>query len=243
MEHFFYEPWTDGDDRRRLETDPAGNPLSPYHPWNKDTKPKPTGRTWREKYTWDTAPRWDRTVMETGCYARIWTPALARKMPENPFIVSTGHSLRMLLPKSRPTLAEMEMESGGGVSLVQKLLDGYDALIVVDAVQGGGAPGTVYLLEPQLPDTLPHPTDELDALLGHLCDAQLSRLFILAKALGVLPPKVIMVGCQPHSCDELSSGLSRPVQKGVDLALQYVQPAFGKLNGAPSIQIGSERRR
>ena len=43
-------------------TDPAGNPLSPHHPWNKITKPRPQGQNWKEKYTWDTAPRWDRHV-------------------------------------------------------------------------------------------------------------------------------------------------------------------------------------
>ena len=137
---------------------------------------------------------------------------------------------RRLLSQGPPPGVEV-METGGGVGLVQKLLDGYDALIVVDAVERGGAPGTVYLLEPQLPDTVSPPTDELDALLGHLCDTQLSRLFILAKALGVLPPKVLVVGCQPQCCDELGSGLSGPVLQAVEVALERVRTAIEKLNG------------
>ena len=37
IEHSYYEGW----DGKRFDTDPKGNPLSPYHPWNKETKPKP----------------------------------------------------------------------------------------------------------------------------------------------------------------------------------------------------------
>ena len=37
--------------------------------------PKPSKESWKDRYTWDTAPRWDRQVVEAGCYARIWTTA------------------------------------------------------------------------------------------------------------------------------------------------------------------------
>lgn len=137
--------------------------------------------------------------------------------------------VRRLQAQGPPSGVEV-MEARGGVDLVQRLLDGYDALIVVDAVERGGAPGTVYLLEPQVSNTLSLPTDERDALLGHLCDTQLARLFTLAKTLGVLPEQVLVVGCQPQSCDELGSGLSEPVGKAVEVALQYVRAAISKLS-------------
>src|SRR3954453_21168494 len=42
VEHSFYEDWTtNGNGGPRFPTDPAGNPLSPYHPWNKETIPRP----------------------------------------------------------------------------------------------------------------------------------------------------------------------------------------------------------
>ena len=108
VEHSFYEEWTGSGQRQRYATDPAGKPLSPYHPWNKVTKPRPSGQNWKEKYTWDTAPRWDRMSMEAGAYARLWNTAVAKKLPDNPFIESTGHSLRIRLPKGR--LPETEVE-------------------------------------------------------------------------------------------------------------------------------------
>lgn len=104
VEHSYYEDWTDG---KRFDTDPLGGPLSPHHPWNKQTKPLPTGRNWREKYTWATSPRWDRTVMEAGVYARMWITALAQKV-QNDFIKPTGTSMKLSVPKGE--LPEMELE-------------------------------------------------------------------------------------------------------------------------------------
>jgi hydrogenase large subunit len=106
VEHSYYDEWTGA--ARHFPRDPAGNPLSPYHPWNKVTKPRPSGQNWKEKYTWDTAPRWDRNSMEAGCYARLWNTAVARKIDENPFMASTGHSMRFQVP--RGALPEMELE-------------------------------------------------------------------------------------------------------------------------------------
>ncbi|MEO7132719.1 MAG: nickel-dependent hydrogenase large subunit [Vicinamibacterales bacterium] len=108
VEHSYYEEWTGSGQQQHFATDPAGHPLSPYHPWNKITKPRPGGQSWKEKYTWDTAPRWDRLGMEAGCYSRLWSTAVAQKMPANPFIESTGHSLKMRLPKG--ALPEMDLE-------------------------------------------------------------------------------------------------------------------------------------
>lgn len=99
VEHSYYEGWQN--EGVRYATDPAGNPISPNHPWNKETKPKPVyKRSWKERYTWDTAPRWDRQVMEAGTYARMWTTAAAGKLPHTRFIQSTGTSLRLDVPKT-----------------------------------------------------------------------------------------------------------------------------------------------
>ncbi|MGH9182688.1 MAG: nickel-dependent hydrogenase large subunit [Acidimicrobiales bacterium] len=105
--HSFYDDWTIGTSPR-FRTDPLGNPISPNHPWNKTTLPRPTGTNFREKYTWSTAPRWDRQVVETGTYGRMWTTALNGKTQDNPFLEATGHSLRMVIP--RHALPEQELE-------------------------------------------------------------------------------------------------------------------------------------
>jgi len=108
VEHSFYEEWTGDGQQQHFGTDPSGNPLSPYHPWNKVTRPRPQGTNWKEKYTWDTTPRWDRQSMEAGAYARLWNTAVAQKMPESPFLESTGHSLKMRVPAG--ALPETQLE-------------------------------------------------------------------------------------------------------------------------------------
>jgi hydrogenase large subunit len=104
VEHSYYENWEGG----RFQTDPAGNPISPNHPWNKETKPKPAGQNWREKYTWATAPRWDRQVLEGECTARMWNTAAAGIMPHTRFIEPTGTSLKLHVPEG--ALPAMDLE-------------------------------------------------------------------------------------------------------------------------------------
>jgi hydrogenase large subunit len=107
IEHAYYESWENEGVRHR--TDPVGNPLSPNHPWNKETKPAPVHkRNWKERYTWSTAPRWDRHVVEAGAYARMWIAAAAQKIPHTRFIESTGSSLKMHVPKT--IIPAMELE-------------------------------------------------------------------------------------------------------------------------------------
>jgi hydrogenase large subunit len=98
IDHSFYEDWTRSGPPR-FRTDPLGNPISPYHPWNKTTIPKPTATDFRGKYTWDTAPRWDRRTIETGAYGQLWSTALANNTKENPFFTSTGNGLQIIMPR------------------------------------------------------------------------------------------------------------------------------------------------
>jgi hydrogenase large subunit len=101
VEHSFYDDWTNGNGngQRTFEADPLGNPLSPYHPWNKQTIPRPQATSWKEKYSWATAPRWDRQSMEAGPYSRMWVTALSKDYSHPRFIEPTGHSLRLNVPK------------------------------------------------------------------------------------------------------------------------------------------------
>jgi hydrogenase large subunit len=98
IDHSFYDDWTKSG-APRFRTDPLGNPISPHHPWNKETLPRPTGTNFKEKYTWDTAPRWDRQSIETGAYGQMWATAMAGNTYENPFMEATGDGLRMVLPR------------------------------------------------------------------------------------------------------------------------------------------------
>jgi hydrogenase large subunit len=94
VDHAYYRRW----EGYRFPADPGGAPLSPLHPWNKQTIPDPAKRSWRERYTWGTAPRWDREPMESGPLARHWITAVAGKL-DNEFIRAVPGGLEIDLPR------------------------------------------------------------------------------------------------------------------------------------------------
>lgn len=102
----------------------------------------------------------------------------------------------------------------GGVALAQALLASYDTLVIVDAMKRGGKPGTVYVLEV---DSVESPR----AVDMHMTVP--SRALGLAKALGALPPRIYMVGCEPGETDDLELSLSPPVRAAVDYAVGEVR--------------------
>ena len=130
---------------------------------------------------------------------------------------------------SLPASVDLVETGIGGLGIVHQLLDGagYDQLIVVDAVDRGEPPGTVFVLEPQVPEPSTLGLDEWRARFTNLHLAEPGRVFLLARALGVLPERVLLVGCQPRSCEELGQALSQPVASAVDIAAQRVRQLVG----------------
>jgi len=133
-----------------------------------------------------------------------------------------------------PTVTVVEVGIGG-ISLVQDLLDGYDALLIVDAVDRGGVPGTIYLLEPEVPDLAQWPFEQRQDFLADMHMTTPSRALILARALGVLPPIVYMLGCQPITCDDLVIGLSEPVECAVAPSVERLIGEIRRLTGMPRV--------
>jgi hydrogenase maturation protease len=115
------------------------------------------------------------------------------------------------------------VETGiGGMALVQELQGLYDALIVADAVDLGRPPGQIMLIEPDVIDV---DTLDFDTRWDLLADMHLTtpeRVFMLAKALGVLPARLLMVGCQPLDPHGPSMEMSPAVAAAVDVAIREV---------------------
>ena len=118
----------------------------------------------------------------------------------------------------------------GGVGLVHELMDGYDAVVIVDAVDRGGAPGAVYVLEPEVPQIERIAAADRQAL-GDVHEAVPARALVLARAAGVLPPVVRIIGCQPAETDELSMSLSAAVEPAVAIAVDHILAFVANLRG------------
>ena len=123
------------------------------------------------------------------------------------------------------------VETGiGGIALVQELQEGWDAMIVADAVDRGRAPGTVMLIEPDVIDVHALSWGERSDLLSDAHLATPERVFMLAKALNVLPERLLMVGCQPLDVEAIGVEMSAPVKAAVEVAIAEILRHVEELN-------------
>ncbi len=112
-----------------------------------------------------------------------------------------------------------------GMDLAYRLLDGYDAAVLVDAAPRGGSPGTLYVID-------------VDALDGEAAAAPEAhgmdpvKVLALARRLaleeGVALPRVVVLGCEPlvrmrGDEPDVVHGLSEPVRAAVGEAARLLE--------------------
>lgn len=108
--------------------------------------------------------------------------------------------------------------------LAYALTDGFDKIILVDAVPRGGIPGTVYLIEPDRGDLQDIPSAPPD---GHSMNPL--TVIQMAESFGGLGAKLFLVGCEPETLEGNSEMvLSTPVQEAVPQALAMIESLLGK---------------
>jgi hydrogenase maturation protease len=126
-----------------------------------------------------------------------------------------------------------------GMHLAYDLASGYETAILIDAAPRGEAPGTIYVIEPDLSagpaDTDPGPEDpglqpdepEADGALAAspFFDAHGMQPDVVFTMLDQLseqrPGRILVVGCEPATV-EYGMGLSEPVAAAVDEAVRVV---------------------
>jgi hydrogenase maturation protease len=109
-------------------------------------------------------------------------------------------------------------------------LAGYEQAILIDAAPRGEAPGTVYVIEPDLSGT--HEAKDAkqadvvgEAAAGPFLDAHGMQPDVVFSMLDQLtdqrPSRILVVGCEPATV-EYGMGLSEPVASAVDEAVRVV---------------------
>ncbi len=101
------------------------------------------------------------------------------------------------------------------IHLAYELLEPLDLCVVVDCMARGGAPGTLYVIEPELDDALP----------GVAADAHAMNVPLVLSAvrdLGGALPRTVVVGCEPVST-EPGIGLSAIVASAVPGAIDLIR--------------------
>ena len=115
-----------------------------------------------------------------------------------------------------------------GFDLAYSLQDSYETTILVDACPQGEAPGTLYVIEPDLsggdaPDT---PSAVIEA---HTMNPE--SVLRMARAMNIEVKNVLLVGCEPQTLggEEGQMGLSAPVEAAVEEAVKLVKSLINKI--------------
>lgn len=106
-----------------------------------------------------------------------------------------------------------------GVHLAYQLLEGYDLVVIADAVSRGGEPGTVYVIEHAADTERPEPTAHEPMVDAH--DLGPDAVLALVPTLGGTLGRVVIVGCEPATL-EPNMGLSPRVAGSVEAAARLV---------------------
>jgi hydrogenase maturation protease len=112
-----------------------------------------------------------------------------------------------------------------GLDLSYALMDKPDLTILVDATSRGGAPGTVYTIEPELRPAAP---DEDVAVNAHTMNP--ANVFRMVRMMGGEMGRVLLVGCEPADLggEDGRIGLTAPIADAVPVAADVVISLISK---------------
>lgn len=119
------------------------------------------------------------------------------------------HAVRALLCEELPAGVDA-VDAGTALADLLGEFPQYQTLILVDAVRGGGVPGTLYRMEIGSPEELAGAGRPLS-----LHEFGVAEALAQARALGVLPPRVVLLGMEPARVSpgvELSPEVARGLQ-------------------------------
>jgi hydrogenase maturation protease len=123
----------------------------------------------------------------------------------------------------------------GGLDLAYEVMRGYDALVLLDASRQGEAPGTLYVLEPDM-EELAQPIEDGDVINPHGMDPQTMLRFV--GAIGGFSGRVIVIGCEPGEVDDVGLGLTPAVAGAVDRAVELVVETLAELRSDAAYPAG-----
>ncbi len=116
--------------------------------------------------------------------------------------------------------------------LAYALMEDWELVILVDALPRGGEPGTLYTLEPDLPNGEQVPPD----LNAHTMNPV--AVLQMVSALGGQVGRMLVVGCEPANLEpdaEGNMGLSPAVAAAVDEAVRMVEELIARARGDAAV--------
>lgn len=153
------------------------------------------------------------------------TPRILIAGVGNIFAGDDAFGVEVIRELARHPLPETVLVKDFGIrsyDLAYALMDGYSVTILVDAASRGHAPGTVYLIEP-----------DVEAIEGEASvDAHSMNpvaVLQLVRALGGSLGRLYVVGCEPEVLESEEIGLSPNVSAAVPQAVQMIESLVHRL--------------
>ncbi len=123
--------------------------------------------------------------------------------------------------------------------LAYALTDDYDVIILVDAVQRGQPPGTLYLIEP---DTTTAESSTSGAFIdAHGMNPMLALQMV--RMLGGTSAQLYLVACEPEILETEDLGLSPTVAAVIPCALEMIESLIRDLLTSPPSEVATYERR
>lgn len=132
--------------------------------------------------------------------------------------------------QSEPFPEDVRIEDYGirGTHLAFELMSGYEGALLIDAVPRGGAPGSLYVIEPDVQSAKGTPD-------AHSMD--LMTVFAFMRTLDGVPPRILIIGCEPADAGE-RMGLSEVVEQSVGKTIPLVREVLEKHFAGATAQVG-----
>jgi hydrogenase maturation protease len=104
--------------------------------------------------------------------------------------------------------------------LAYAIMDGYDVTILIDITAQGQAPGTVYLIEPDL-----NQFEQLDDNLADAHSMNPAKVLQMIRRFGNSSGKLYLIGCEPAilEAEDGQIGMSETMEKSVPQAIEWVK--------------------
>ncbi|MGZ5360665.1 MAG: hydrogenase maturation protease [Solirubrobacterales bacterium] len=130
-----------------------------------------------------------------------------------------GHVVKSLGERELPAGVQVMDFGTGGLDLAYEVMRGYHGLILVDASEQGGKPGTLYVLEPD-PEEIEAGIEDGEVISPHGMDPHTVLRFV--KAVHGWPGRVVVVACEPANVEEMGMELSAEVKGSIERAVEVV---------------------
>lgn len=137
----------------------------------------------------------------------------------NPLAADDGVGVRIIEELKKINLPHKVqiIEAGNDPFQLLEFIKGKEKVILVDAVKGGGVPGSIYRI---LPEDIKHSSNKSLSL--H--EVNISDVLELGKSIypEEMPDDLVIIGIEAESTDDFSVGLSKPVENAVLLAVNKI---------------------